>query len=83
MQTGFSSNLQNAFLAHERIDGITCEHNDYVSILSGPYAGQKGSLVSIMAMEPEPSYTVESEAGMDINVKQSDLVLIARNRPDQ
>jgi len=65
-----SLDISNAFLAHEPIEGITFEHNDYVSIVSGPYAGQQGSLVSIKIIEPEPCYTVESESGIDIDVKQ-------------
>jgi ribosomal protein S4E len=78
MQQADLFKLGNAFLALERIQGITFEHNDYVRIIDGSYVGHKGTLVNISAMEPEPRYIVESEAGEDIDVRQADLKLISR-----
>ncbi len=70
----------NEFLNHERIPGITFEHNDCVRVIDGPYAGQTGCTVNISALEPEPRYTVELGAsGHDIDVRQGDLELIARD----
>jgi transcription antitermination factor NusG len=36
--------IGNAFVAHEQIDGIVFEHNDYVKVIDGPYVGHKGNL---------------------------------------
>lgn len=66
----------NTFLAHHPIPGVLFEHNDYVQVVAGRHKGQTGSLVSILSLEPEPSFILESESGSDLRVLQSELARV-------
>lgn len=68
-----SSDIGQAFLWQEYIVGVHFRHNEPVAVVSGPHAGQQGSLVSLLTLEPEPEFTVEAESGQDIQVHQSNL----------
>jgi hypothetical protein len=68
-----SSDFGQAFLWQEYIVGVTYKHNEYVAVVSGPYAGEQGSLVSLVGLEPEPEFTLEAESGQDVQVRQSNL----------
>ncbi|TCV93266.1 hypothetical protein EC912_105126 [Luteibacter rhizovicinus] len=67
-----------AFLNREAIPGVTFMHNDYVRVLSGELAGSFGSLVTVLELEPEPTFLLELETGFDAHVRQSDIVLVNR-----
>jgi hypothetical protein len=69
-----SSDISQAFLWQEYIVGVHFKHNEPVAVVSGPHAGEQGSLVSLIALEPEPEFTLEAESGQDIQVRQSNLV---------
>jgi len=58
--------------------GVSFMHNDYVRVVKGQWAGFFGSLVSLITVEPEPLFILESEAGVDVQVKQSDIEFVAR-----
>lgn len=45
-----------AFLAHEPLPSVALEHNDYVQVLAGDYAGQSGSIVSVEELGSDPVY---------------------------
>jgi hypothetical protein len=68
-----SSDIGQAFLWQEYIIGVNFRHNESVAVVSGPYAGEQGSLVSLVGLEPEPEFTLEAESGQDIQVRQSNL----------
>jgi hypothetical protein len=68
-----SSDICQAFLWKEYVVGVHFKHNDPVAVVSGPHAGEQGSLVSLVALEPEPEFTLEADSGQDIQVRQSDL----------
>ncbi len=53
-------------------------HNDYVRVVSGELEGSFGSLVTVLELEPEPLFVLELETGFDVNVRQSEIELIAR-----
>ena len=61
------------FLNHEPIPGVTFEHNDYVLVTAGENSGRRGSLVTVVEMDPEPVYLVEIEWGGDVRIPQSQL----------
>jgi len=52
---------------------VRFKHNDCVRVVAGPYAGLRGSLVTVLQLEPEPRYVLELESGKDVEVIQSEL----------
>ena len=66
-------NVYKAFLEKTSIPGVLFEHNDFVLVVSGKYAGKLGSLVNVLELKPEPKYIVELESGFDIEVFQSEI----------
>ncbi len=66
-----SQDIDQAFFDHTQIPGVVFECNDYVHIVGGPYSGKSGSLVTVIALEPEPEFILELESGFDIEVRQS------------
>ena len=65
--------LGQAFLNREPIPGVNHSHNDYVRVVAGPHAGDAGSLVTVISVEPEPRFILEAESGHDIEVAQSEI----------
>lgn len=65
--------LAQAFLNHSPIPGVRFEHNEYVKIIRGEHVGEKGSLVTVLALTPEPSFVLELETGRDVKVLQSEI----------
>ena len=65
--------MRDPWVAGEPIPGVTLAYNERVQIVSGPYAGQAGWLVTLTP-GPDPVYTVELESGEpDVEVPQSML----------
>jgi hypothetical protein len=69
-----SSEVGQAFLWHEFIVGVNYQHNESVVVVSGPHSGERGSLVSLVSLHPEPEFSLEAESGQDIHVRQSNLL---------
>lgn len=69
-----SSDIGQAFLWLEYIVGVHFKHNELVAVVSGPHAGEQGTLVSLITLEPEPEFTLEAQSCQDIQVRQSNLV---------
>jgi hypothetical protein len=67
------AHVAQTFLNREPIEGVEFSHNDFVNVVSGDSAGMKGSLVTILTLDPEPRYLVELESGVDVPVWQSQL----------
>ena len=63
----------NKWMAGKPIPGVLFSLNDAVGLNSGKSAGQFGAVISLVELEPEPIYLVETSVGKDINVAQSDL----------
>ena len=57
----------------QQIDGVKFNLNDDVNILAGPKTGQRGNIISLEKIDPEPLYLVEDEQGSDSILKQSEL----------
>lgn len=71
--------LRQAFLNRESIAGVEYQHNDYVRVIAGQYRGKNGSLISLEAIAPEPTFLVELEEGGDVEIRQSQLCFISHD----
>ena len=71
--------LRQTFLNRERVEGVEYQHNDYVRVTDGPSKGRNGSLISLEATAPEPTFLVELEDGGDVEVRQSQLSFISHD----
>jgi hypothetical protein len=71
--------LRQRFLNRKRVEGVEYQHNDYVRVTDGEYKGRSGSLISLEAIAPEPLFLVELEDGGDIEVRQSQLILVGHD----
>ena len=67
------ASLGQAFLDRAEIPGVEFWHNDHVRIVAGPHAGASGSLVTVLALQPEPRFVLELETGLDVEVSQSEI----------
>ncbi|TMH27079.1 MAG: hypothetical protein E6H66_24175 [Betaproteobacteria bacterium] len=65
----------NDFLAHRPLPGVLFEHNDFVSVIDGPHAGDSGSVVSVEELGDDPTYMVELVSNKDAYISQSSLRL--------
>lgn len=74
-----SKDLNQAFLNRESVAGVEYQHNDYVRVIDGVNKGKNGSLISLLAIETEPTFLVELEQGGDIEVRQSQLCFISHD----
>jgi hypothetical protein len=56
------------------IEGVAFRFGDVVRIKSGEHAGETGTVVALLSLEPIPSYTVElSLSGKSLALLQSQL----------
>jgi hypothetical protein len=69
--------VEDAFYSGGTSPGVDYTLNDAVEVVGGPYHGEGGSVISLLQLDPEPSYLVETSTGMDIEVPQSSLRAIA------
>jgi hypothetical protein len=65
------------WLAGERLAGVNFAQNDAVEIVSGSEAGERGAIILLLDLEPEPLYLVELGSGRgDRKVRQSALRML-------
>ena len=70
-------NLNDAFLAGEKILGIKFRHNSHVAFFCADGVRCEGWIVSVEPLQPEPIYTVECCDGSgDEEVPESKMELI-------
>ena len=66
--------LERLWASVPGIDGVAFKFNDAVRIKAGEHAGEIGSVVSLLAVEPMPTYVVElSLSGKSLTLGQSQL----------
>ena len=65
-------------MAGEKIPGVEFFLNDPIKIVNGVHKGDKGSVISILNLIPEPKYLIENSMGKDLEVKQSEISKISR-----
>ncbi len=72
------NDMEQRFLSGQRSERVRFAINDAVRITSGPHAGRKASVISLVRADPEAIFIVEpGEAPWgDIEVAQSDLALV-------
>lgn len=69
--------INDAFFAGQRSDRIKFVINDTVLITSGEYIGKEAAVISIVELEPEVVYLLETFDGTgDITVSQNEIKLI-------
>lgn len=62
------------WMGGDEIAGVTFRLNDAVEILEGPKAGERGAIIFLVALRPEPLYLVALGSGNgDVRVRQSAL----------
>jgi len=75
------SEVDRRWMAREPVEGVAFLLNDSVRVTTGPHAGSRGSVVSLVEATPAPVYLVELGNGKDARVHQSDLVTATANDP--
>jgi len=66
--------LERLWASVPGIEGVAFRFNDAVRIKAGEHAGEMGSVVSLLAVEPMPTYVVElSLSGKSLSLAQYQL----------
>ena len=66
--------LERLWASVPGIEGVAFRFNDAVRVKAGEHAGEIGSVVSLLALEPTPTYVVElSLSGKSLTLAQSQL----------
>ena len=65
--------IQNHWILGEEIPGVNFSMCKSVLVVSGPYAGQKGQLISLYSLNPEPLFHLETAENNDFHVYQSEI----------
>lgn len=66
--------LGDRWLAGDAIEGVTFALHDTVSIVEGPYSGERGAIVLLTGIRPQATYLVELGSGRGtVRVRQAEL----------
>ena len=66
--------LERLWASVPGIEGVDFRFNDAVRVKAGEHAGEMGSVVSLLALEPTPTYVVElSLSGKSLTLAQAQL----------
>lgn len=66
--------IGDRWMAGEEIPGVTFGLGDRVEILEGPNADERGAIIFLVAVRPEPLYLITLGSGRgDVRVRQSGL----------
>ena len=65
--------IEDKFFAGQRTEKTKFGINASVSILRGPNEGERGSVISVLSVEPQPRYLVELSNGSDTQIDESDM----------
>ena len=68
---------QDRWILGEVVSGVSFKMQDDVEVVSGLHVGIIGQLISLYEIEPEPIYHLETKDGGDIQVRQSEIVLMS------
>jgi len=69
--------IMDGFYQEKRTESVCFVYNDYIQITSGNHCGRKGSIVSLVRIEPDVFYLVELDDDSigDVEVPQGQLKL--------
>jgi hypothetical protein len=65
--------IDELWFSIQPLPGAAYKLNDGVGITSGEFKGERGAMVSPLALEPEPVYLVELSSGTDVKIWESEL----------
>ena len=66
--------LGDRWLAGEAVEGVLFARNDSVSVVEGPYTGERGFIVLLTGFRPQPTFLVELASGRGrVRLRQSEL----------
>lgn len=68
-----TSEMDKLWYSFKLIPGIKFMLNDSVEITKGNYSGQRGAVISLESIYPEPMYLVELSSGEQVNLMESFL----------
>ena len=68
--------VYDLWMCQAEVPGASFTLNDSVEVVEGSLAGEKGSLISLIKLEPEPVYLVEISDGSEVQLKESYLQAI-------
>ena len=71
--TDMTAEHDDLWFSFKPIPGVKFLLNDSVEIIKGKNEGQKGSVISLIEINPEPRYLVELGTGEDVYVLESQL----------
>ena len=65
---------QNRWLLGRPVDGVRFKMCQSVRVIDGPYRGERGELICLQSLLPEPLYHLETANNEDLFVAQSQLI---------
>src|SRR5437016_14239110 len=69
----FDLAMQNKWLLGGSIAGVHFPVWQTVRVIAGPHEGKAGKLISLFDLTPEPVFQMETSAGQDLHVQQSEV----------
>jgi hypothetical protein len=69
----FDSSVEDAWMGGRRPAGVELDRGERVEVLWGLQRGQKGTVIALLGLEPEPRYRVELGAGNETEEFQRTL----------
>lgn len=61
------------WLSGQAVPGVAFAQRAPVEIVGGARDGQRGTVLLLVALDPEPAYLVLLETGGDVRIRQSNL----------
>lgn len=68
-----NSKIDTKYLSGKEIPNVNFKHNTQVRVMSGEYKDSLAYTVSLIKLDPEPLYLLETWDGRDIQLNQSEI----------
>ena len=65
--------IDELWFSFQTVPGAAFKLNDSVSVEAGELKGERGNVVALLALRPEPRYLVELSSGSDAEIAESEL----------
>ena len=65
--------IQDEWFTGQRVSGASFTLNEVVRISAGSHAGKIGSVISLLDLQPQTRYIVETSSGRDVEVFEYEL----------
>ena len=73
MSVDASAGVGDRWLAGETVDGVAFGPGQQVALARGPRAGERATVLLLVAVQPAPTYRVRTAAGDELLVRQPAL----------